>query len=134
MPEGIRIGTEFPADRVIINADRNQMLIAFSNILRNGLEAMPQGGTLSIKIRAKDNRAETSFTDTGAGIPPENMDKLFRLLFTTKLGGTGFGLPITKKIIEAHDGTINITSIVGVGTTVSVSLPLFDVDSENNGK
>lgn len=132
VPAGITVATDYPETPLTVNADRSQLLVAFQNIVKNAIEAMEGGGTLGISLKQTDKHAVLTFTDTGVGIPPENMGKIFSLLFTTKMQGTGFGLPITKKIIQAHGGTIEITSKAGVGTTVTISFPLNKTGNGQN--
>jgi two-component system sensor histidine kinase HydH len=85
---------------------------------------MSQGGTLRVSAAAHDGTLEVTIGDTGPGIPPDQLDRIFEPYFTTKDGGTGLGLPLAQRIIEAHGGRIRLDSHVGVGTTVHVWLPL----------
>jgi two-component system NtrC family sensor kinase len=86
---------------------------------------MPKGGKLVVSTTvADDGFIEIAFSDTGAGIPAENLEKIFEPFFTTKEKGTGLGLAITKQIIEMHHGMVRIDSTVGVGTTVIIRLPV----------
>jgi two-component system, sporulation sensor kinase E len=85
---------------------------------------MPNGGTLTVKAKTKPQAVEFELTDTGIGIPAESMDKLGTPLFTTKSKGMGLGLPICKRIIEAHDGKIQVESEHGKGTTFKITLPI----------
>jgi signal transduction histidine kinase len=85
---------------------------------------MPEGGQLTINSYNKKDYCEIDFSDTGVGISQEQLSKLFYPLFTTKAQGMGFGLAICKRIIEAHKGTITVTSTIGKGTTFTIKLPL----------
>ena len=110
----------------VVKADMEKMLRVFVNIIRNAIDAMPEGGTLTVKSREVKGKLEISFKDTGTGISQENLSELKRgvPLFTTKAKGMGFGLPICKRIAEAHGGKIAVKSKVGKGTTVTVTIPV----------
>jgi signal transduction histidine kinase len=96
----------------------------FVNILKNSLEAMPEGGKLTVQSKKVKDAVEVAFADTGVGIPKEALDRLFTPLFTTKARGMGFGLAICKRIIEAHGGKISVESTVGKGTTFTLIIPV----------
>ena len=95
----------------------------FINLIKNAIEAMPEGGKLIIGTSEVNDSVEFSFSDTGIGIPKENMEKIFTPLFTTKTKGMGLGLPICKRMIEAHGGSISAESTVGKGATFKVVIP-----------
>ncbi len=120
-----------------VMADEALLKQAFLNIMLNALEAMPDGGTLTISTRVADRTAvgivdaddredwlEAVFADTGVGIPEEHLGRVFDPFFTTKKDGTGLGLAITYRIIENHRGIIRATSQPGNGTSFSITLPL----------
>lgn len=93
-------------------------------MIRNAVQAMPAGGQLTIKTGvACPGRVIASVTDTGVGMPPDTLDRLFEPLFTTKAKGIGLGLPLAKSLVEVHGGTIQVESAVGRGTTFTVNLP-----------
>jgi two-component system NtrC family sensor kinase len=98
----------------------------FLNLFLNTIQAMPDGGRLGVRIRVDDGFVRTDVSDTGVGIPPENLDKVFDPFFTTKEPGqgTGLGLSVSYSIIDSHGGKIAVESKVGEGTTFSVFLPL----------
>lgn len=126
IPTGAEIAIDIPED-TIINADNQRLQQAFLNLIKNGLEATPEGKiTVSAKKGTEHNTANIKFSDTGAGIRPEDIPKIFDPFFTTKeVGkGTGLGLFITHEIIEEHDGSIKVESKVGEGTTFLIELPL----------
>lgn len=112
--------------------DYNQLKQVFHNIILNAFEAMPEGGNLTVKTFAVNNkefqassrRLVISFKDTGHGIPRQKMNEIYEFYFTTKKTGTGLGLAIAKQIIEGHKGSINIASNKEKGTTVVIELPL----------
>jgi signal transduction histidine kinase len=104
--------------------DVDKVKRAFVNIIRNAIEAMPKGGKLTIKSSKIDNKVEITFSDIGIGMAKETLGKIWTPLFTTKAKGMGFGLPICKRFIEAHGGTINANSTRGEGTTFTVTFPL----------
>lgn len=110
----------------MIHADFGQLRQAFVNIMLNGCEAMQPGGTLTITCgpSADQRHVAVTFADTGAGIPPDRLAKIFDPFFSTKEKGTGLGLSVVYGIIERHSGTIDIRSQVGVGTTMTVTLPV----------
>ena len=88
----------------------------------NAEQAMPQGGELTVQACGEDGGVRLDLIDTGKGMPPEAA-KVFRPFFTTKPGGTGLGLPTTKRIVEAHGGTIDVQSEAGRGTKFTIRLP-----------
>lgn len=103
------------------------------NLIKNAVDAMPNGGVISLKSRKVADTLEISFTDTGMGINEEILPKLFTLLCTTKAQGMGFGLAICKRIIEAHKGTIAVKTVKGKGATFTITLPL-DIKVEGGGE
>ncbi|HEY3062966.1 MAG TPA: ATP-binding protein [Chloroflexota bacterium] len=108
-----------------ILVDVNQMKQVFINLLTNAIDAMPNGGIVSVTERRQDDRVEIVVSDTGMGIRPEHRDRIFEPFFTTKPGvsGTGLGLSVSYGIVERHRGTITVDSTIGVGTTFTVGLP-----------
>ncbi|MEE8413857.1 MAG: ATP-binding protein, partial [Dehalococcoidales bacterium] len=107
VPSSVKVERSFPEQEVRVVGDREQLRMAFKNIVKNALEAMNGDGTLSVAVQnTNEDYAEASFTDNGSGITAENLEKIFVPLFTTKATGIGFGLSITKIIIEKHNGTI----------------------------
>jgi two-component system NtrC family sensor kinase len=98
----------------------------FMNLLVNASHAIEKQGEITIKTRHEGNRLRIWISDTGCGIPPENLKKIFEPFFTTKeVGkGTGLGMSIAFEIIEQHQGTLSVTSEVGQGTTFLIDLPL----------
>jgi PAS domain S-box-containing protein len=110
----------FPA----IWVDPNKMERVFINLIKNAVEAMPSGGTLEIKSCQIGENVEFSFSDTGAGMSSDAIANIFTPLFTTKARGMGLGLPICKRIIEAHGGKIAVESSLNKGTTFIITLPI----------
>ncbi len=108
----------------ILQVDKVKISRVFMNIIKNAFEAMPNGGTLTIKSTQKQDSIEITFEDTGSGMTQEVVDKLWTPLFTTKTKGMGFGLQICKRIVEAHGGKIQVDSTSGNGTTFTITLPL----------
>jgi signal transduction histidine kinase len=105
-------------------ADRNQLKQAFLNLILNAVEAMPEGGSLTMTTLASKDEASIAFADSGSGIPPEHLASIFSPFFTTRRDGTGLGLAITHRIVAGHGGRIEVASTPGVGTTFTVILPL----------
>jgi signal transduction histidine kinase len=97
---------------------------ALLNLAHNAMDAMPQGGTLSLRGRWQAATVQLDISDTGVGIPAEHLSRIFEPLFTTKPGGTGLGLYIVHEIIAAHDGTVAVQSTPGQGTTITLTLPV----------
>jgi two-component system sensor histidine kinase PilS (NtrC family) len=118
------IEEEIPSEPVITVADAGQLKQVFWNLARNALQAMPQGGTLRARVEMNShNRLRISFSDTGRGMSPDQVERLFEP-FSSTTGGTGLGLSIVYQIIRDHGGTINVSSLEGQGTTITVELPL----------
>ena len=107
-----------------IQADSVQLMQVFMNLIRNALDAMQHGGTLSIRITRKNEYALIEVSDTGIGIAPSQLSELFTLGYTTKSKGYGIGLYSIKNIITRHGGKIDVESIPGQGTTFSILLPI----------
>ena len=104
--------------------DGAQIKQVLLNLLLNALQAMPNGGKVTVRIHVSGGNLLTSIADEGIGIPPEVRANLFQPFFTTKQGGTGLGLSISQRIIEGHNGRLRLFSQPGAGTTVVVRLPL----------
>ncbi len=119
---GVKIITDFNPKMEII-LDPEQINQVFINISINALQSMPSGGELIITVRYEDDNAVFIFRDTGYGISPDDLKKIFKPFFTTKHTGSGLGLAISKAIVERHGGKIKVESIQGLGTTFSIILP-----------
>ena len=103
--------------------DQSSIRGALMNLMLNAIEAMPQGGTLSVTVARADDTQRIEMTDTGRGIDEEEAKKIFEPFYTTKAQGLGLGMPYAKRIIEQHDGTISLSSWPGAGTTIQVAFP-----------
>jgi signal transduction histidine kinase len=143
IPENVEVVSQLDEALPIIQADPSQLGQAFGNIILNAIQSMPGGGRLVVKTWANSGSGETldlnaatpkwaavSFEDTGVGIPEENLDKLFEPLFTTKAKGVGLGLAMTKTLLEGHEGTIEVQSELGKGSTFTVRLPIDGKEKE----
>jgi signal transduction histidine kinase len=107
-----------------INGDPTMLRQAFLNLALNACQAMPNGGTLRIAARtASQHRVEVAFEDTGVGIKPEHLSRIFDLYFTTRSGGSGIGLSMVYRTVQLHDGEIEVQSTQGRGTTFRLALP-----------
>jgi len=126
LPEGIAVVVDLAVGLPPIGLDRDQMAVAFSNIIENSISAMDDAGTLTVSSSLSDdgNRIAVVFRDTGKGIPERYLGRVFEPYFTLKPGGTGLGLAITKRIVEDHKGAIALESKEGEGTTVTIVLPV----------
>jgi signal transduction histidine kinase len=128
MLNGIELRHDIPETLPIISGDRKSLRQAFLNLLINAIQAMPGGGTLSIRAYVPNGEPwlKVDVEDTGKGIPPENLSRIFEPFFTTKeVGrGTGLGLSVTYGILEKHGGRVEVASVVGQGSTFTVSLPI----------
>jgi len=120
----VRVTVDAPAGGPWVNGDAAMLRQAFLNLAINACQAMPDGGTLRMTCGpAPGNRVEVRFEDTGVGIPAEHLSKIFDLYFTTKDHGTGIGLSMVYRIIQLHDGEVEVESTKGRGTTFRVLLP-----------
>ncbi|MGB9371120.1 MAG: PAS domain S-box protein, partial [Halobacteriota archaeon] len=119
--DGVRIATEVPDLQLM--ADPLLMHRVLANLILNAVQAMPDGGTVTVSASTDDGSVAISVHDTGIGIPDDAKDKLFKPLFTGKAKGTGLGLAVVKRIVEAHAGQITVESEVGKGSTFTVNLP-----------
>ncbi len=123
-PENITIATNINGHALNIKTDAEQISRVFANIIANAIQAMSGKGALKIETGTDDSLAWARFTDTGCGIPEENMEKIFEPLFTTKPKGIGLGLAISKRLVEQNGGKIEVASQIGKGTTFTVKLPI----------
>jgi len=124
--EGARVEaiTELPGDIPPVHVDRQLLNQAILNLVLNAIEAMPQGGRLTLALARRGEMAEVSVADTGPGIAPEHRGRIFQLFFTTRPGGSGIGLASAFRIVQLHNGSIDFESEVGCGTTFRMELPL----------
>lgn len=104
--------------------DRDQLRGVIINIVRNALDAMPNGGTLTVTARSRGDWIELIFSDDGCGIPPDKLAQVFKPFFTTKPHGSGLGLLMVQRIVTAHGGTVRLQSEQGRGTDVIIELPV----------
>jgi signal transduction histidine kinase len=121
---GIGVTVRDEAEGVDVRVDRDLFKQAVLNIVVNAMQAMPNGGELRFEATAGENGTELRISDTGAGIPEDLREKIFRLYFSTKKEGSGIGLAMTFRIVQLHDGTIDFTSEPGKGTTFLIRLPI----------
>jgi signal transduction histidine kinase len=121
---GIMVYKEWDGDLPRVWVDGAQMKQVFLNLLLNALQAMPNGGKLTVRLHVSGGNLLAAIADEGEGICPEVRANLFQPFFSTKQGGTGLGLSISQRIVESHNGRLRLFSQSGVGTTVVVRLPL----------
>ena len=129
---GVQIKRDMTPEPLLIKADLDLMKQALLNVVLNGIQAMPQGGQLTISARRQDNAAVAEIADRGMGIARDVQDKIFELYFTTKKEGNGIGLAQTYQILQWHYGAVEFESTEGEGTTFRFRLPLAtaSLDSE----
>jgi PAS domain S-box-containing protein len=132
IPKGIKVVSRLDETLPVVLADPTQLKQVFDNLIRNAIQAMPEDGCLTIKSEMSDRDKlgncsdwiTVSINDTGIGISPKNLEKLFEPLFTTKAKGIGLGLALAKNLVEANEGVVEVQSKVGEGSTFMVRLPL----------
>nr|WP_243436229.1 HAMP domain-containing sensor histidine kinase [Acanthopleuribacter pedis] len=121
--KNIEVTLRKPERRLMIEADPHLLKQMLLNLCNNAIKAMAPGGRLDIQVNTHDEFAELVITDTGHGIPADQLPKIFDPFYTTFHGGTGLGLSVVNQIVEKHAGAIDIKSAVDRGTSVYVSLP-----------
>ena len=122
----IRVTLDVPASLPTVALDRGQMVQVFFNILKNALEAMKDGGAISMAMSSDDDTVAVRIADSGEGMSPERLAHLFEPYSTSKENGTGLGLMITRRIVVDHGGTIDVESEIGRGTTFTIRLPRLE--------
>jgi signal transduction histidine kinase len=125
---GIVLRENLPSGLPPVLLDRDFFKQALLNLMLNAQQAMPNGGELMLKTHADDHHVCVDVIDTGVGMSPETLDKIFRPFYSTRKGGSGLGLSTTKKIVEAHHGRLLVKSDVGKGTAFTIQLPTADHD------
>jgi signal transduction histidine kinase len=120
----VRVRRDFVALPPEIQADPAEIELIFSNLFVNSLHEMPQGGELGIRLNHDEKELAVDVSDTGSGIPPENLSKIFDPFFTTKERGTGFGLSVVLRIVKTYGGHISVDSQPGSGAVFHIRLPL----------
>ena len=123
----IRISSSFDESLAHVYASRNQLRQVFLNMISNAQDAMPEGGTLSVKTMMKGERIQIEITDTGVGIKEENLSKIFDAFYTTKdsVKDVGLGLSVCYGFVKDHDGDIRVSSQWGTGTPFTITLPAY---------
>jgi signal transduction histidine kinase len=124
-PAGVAVVQDIEPGTVI-NADRDQIRQVLLNLITNGYDAMPDGGMLDVSARSSGNSAQITVTDTGMGMDEETKARIFTPFYTSKSRGIGLGLAVTKRVIDAHGGTISVQSAPSAGTAFTVTVPIAD--------
>jgi signal transduction histidine kinase len=120
----VKLEGRLPSHPVIVNVDTDLLKQAALNVILNGAQAMPEGGTLMVRLEEDRKMAVLRIADNGIGIAPEIREKIFDLYFTTKTGGSGIGLAMTYRILQLHHGSVDVKSEVGRGTEFFLRIPL----------
>jgi two-component system sensor histidine kinase BaeS len=121
---GVTLATHMPPGPVHVRGDAFALGRVWRNLLQNALDATPAGGSITVAVVVRDQRAEVQVADTGAGIEADRLANLFDEFVTTKRRGLGLGLAICRRIVEQLEGTVGVESEPGRGTTFTVRLPL----------
>lgn len=122
IPQSIAVELDLPDSLPPALGDAGQVGIVFANLVRNARDAMPNGGRLSIRAAPVDGSVQVSFSDTGVGIAPENLNRILEPLYSTKARGMGLGLALSKAILDRHQATMRVESELGRGTTFTLRL------------
>jgi len=120
---GVRLRLQLDPDPGLSRFDPDQIKQVLINLVKNGMEAMPQGGMITIRTRGTTKGIFVEIEDTGKGITPEHLKEIFNPFFTTKEKGTGLGLAVSLKILNDHNGELLVSSQVGEGSVFTVRLP-----------
>jgi len=128
-PEGVKVTTKLASGLPPVLVDPGQIAQVLVNLVSNAYQAMTEGGELTIGAREEGGQVHLSITDTGAGISQENIQKIFEPLFTTKARGIGLGLAVSRSLVQANGGSIEVESEGGKGSTFTVILPTAEVAS-----
>lgn len=120
---GVAVAVERASGTLVAPVDEGQLRQVLLNLVRNAREAMPKGGTLTLAARVVDKEIVLEVRDTGSGVPAEAREKIFEPLFSTKQGGTGLGLSLSRQIIEAHHGSLTVADAAGGGSIFTIRLP-----------
>ena len=131
LPQNIKV-VNLTSNKPKVAIDMDKMKRVLVNLIKNAVEAMAKGGTLTITSKEPNHKLEIAVADTGVGITKEVMDKLWTPLFTTKAKGMGLGLSICKRIIDAHEGKISAESTLGEGTPFTVTIPKLTLEGGEN--
>jgi signal transduction histidine kinase len=129
---GVTVKRRLATQPLGVRVDVDVMKQAILNVIINGMQAMPNGGTLTIAARREDDSVITEIRDQGIGIPHELQEKIFELYFTTRKGGSGIGLAQTYQALQWHYGSIDFETVEGQGTTFRLRLPLVELRADNN--
>ena len=128
VPDGVTVTAALAEDLPLVAVDPEQIVLAIGNLILNALQAMPGGGTLTVETSWTAQDVLIGVTDTGVGIAPEHVDKIFEPLFTTKARGIGLGLSVVKRLLEANGGRITVESTPGQGSRFLVRFPRVSED------
>ncbi len=123
-PENVRVTTGIPAHLPAVYVDRQHLALVLHNLISNAYQAMPEGGRLDISSRLEAGQVALSVTDSGCGISPGDRERIFEPLFTTKDRGIGLGLAISRGLVEANGGSIEVESASGDGSIFTITLPV----------
>jgi PAS domain S-box-containing protein len=130
---GVSVKRTLGAEPLGVRVDPDLMKQAILNVVLNGMQAMPEGGTLSISARRDEDSVIAEISDQGVGIPHELQEKIFELYFTTKKGGSGIGLAQTYQALQWHYGSIDFETVEGQGTAFRLRLPVVEIRAATNG-
>jgi signal transduction histidine kinase len=119
---GVRAATQLDPNVRLVQVDREQIARVLRNLMLNAIDAMPDGGTLTLRTEALANGVRLEVSDTGQGLTPEECERLFTPYYTTKAHGTGLGLAIVQSVVSDHKGRIAVESAPGKGTTFRIEL------------
>jgi signal transduction histidine kinase len=129
-PDQVQVAIECPPSLPPVLADADQVRIVFANLIRNAREAMPEGGRLTVTARPEGDGVATAVTDTGVGIPPDQLGRVMEPLYSTKARGLGLGLSMARAILEKNQGALRVASEVGRGSTFTVFLKAAPSEEE----
>jgi signal transduction histidine kinase len=130
---GVQVRTSFAENLPPAAVDAARLKQALTNLVLNAEAAMPEGGELLISSEPDGRNLKIHITDTGAGIPQEALDKIFRPYYSTRPGGTGLGLPMVQRIVREHDGRLEVHSEPGRGTRFTIYLPAAETKPARQG-
>jgi signal transduction histidine kinase len=120
LPENVRLVREL--EKTEANADPDRIRQVVINVIRNAVVAMPNGGQITVRVQKEGDNAVLTFADTGTGMDPDTLEHIYEPMFTTKTKVLGLGMTVVKEIVDMHEGTIDVSSEKGKGTTVRIAL------------